>query len=142
MNDVKEWLEQALPASELPPLAETRELIAAELRATGAGALDGPARRRLDEVMALGRDYFEPALARGDHSVQDLDVPIPPVLIQGDKFITFKGGPRNSTFGDPGAWLEESHRSHTCSPLTMCLGACKKSRNSKRGTGRGRGIGF
>ena len=74
----------------------------------GRNALDGPTRPRLDDVLALGRDYYDRATARSELSVQNLDVPIPPVLIQGSKFITFKDGPRNGTFGDPGTWLDKS----------------------------------
>jgi hypothetical protein len=112
MMDVHQWVEQALPAAGLPGLAEVRDAIAADLRVIGTDALDGQARNRLDKVPALGRDYYEPVLSRGQLSIQHLDVPIPPVLIQGDRFITFKGGPRNGTFGDPGAWLEEAYLYH------------------------------
>lgn len=109
-KDMDWWLGEALKRSGLPPLTELRAAVEVERAKAIDQAGASPYRLRLEDVLAAGLEY-----AKGEQGEKRFHYtfrggPLPPLLLQGGKFVRPQNLLSGPTFADPGDWFDEAFR--------------------------------
>jgi hypothetical protein len=107
-RDMDGWLDEALCRSSLPPLADVLRTVEEERDAADGQIARNPYRKRLEDVLHLGREYAR----QENHATGKIFLlesgPVPPLLLSDNQFAGLNGLPNTGTFADPGEWYDSA----------------------------------
>jgi hypothetical protein len=109
-SDMDRWLDEALKRSGLPPLTDLRDRIDEERQKVAGEAIDGPYRERLQDLLNAGTEYAKAERGEKNFRYTFLEGPMPPLLLQDNKFLRPRPLLSGQTFANPGDWVEEAFR--------------------------------